>query len=139
MPLVVAANEERTFKTVHDGGFFSKELISQHPRTPESNIALIEQHSLSEIVQPSFRRPHCVTHPCFDQVFSDSKPVSTATDWMAARASRFFATTLKRDAEEKVTPPMKVIPIASWTTRSTKPHVCKVRRNLSMTSSPKRK
>ena len=145
MPLVPLA-KMRTPNTVHDGGFFCKEVFSEQPRTPESNNALIEKYCLNDIVQPSFVRPHRVTHPSFDQVHSDSRSVSQISNWMTTRASMFVAR--NAEAKEQVTPPLKkapiryVIPIASWRSEpepEPEPTMAfcrfrRVRRNLSKTS-----
>lgn len=122
------------------------QVFSEHPRTPESNKALIIEHRLNDALHASFIRPHRVTHPSFEQVRSDSKPVSQRSNWGTTRAIMFVA----REAEPKqqVTPPLKkapiqnVIPIAAWRSEpepKSEPSTAncrfrRVRRNLSGTS-----
>ena len=129
MPLVQTVDKQQTFHTVHDGRFFSEEILSQHTRTPESNQFLIEKYGMDDAIQPSFIRPHRVTQPSFDQLSSDSTSLSNAINWTEKRAIMFVPKNVSEDAknlkEEQVTPPMEKgvcknrIPIAEWSSEPT--------------------
>lgn len=81
MPLTPPPVQLRTSRSAHDGSMFAQEVLSKHPRTPESSRILIEGLRLQP-VRPMYISPHCN----YMQVCSDA---GLAPDWMEQRARLF--------------------------------------------------
>ena len=111
MPLTPPAVQLGSWRSVHDGSMFAREVLSELPRTPEASRILIEGLRLQPD-RPTYISPRCN----YEQVRSDA---GLAPDWMEQRA-RLFHEWARLRAERTPPPPPSAkaerIPIEGWTT-----------------------